>query len=443
MSSKSVNTRIDKLIKNIAIDFDLQKLSKSSARFNLQKLEWFNREYLKMMNLVEFAYRASDFKLKNSFIHNNLESILLKDSVVSNNLEKNNLKNLNSSENLSEEISSEEIPRNFRTGDYVMLVDLKKQKVFANLGISASGQDGKYYLLGGGRELDEEPLDGLVREVKEESDNKIILEKDKIKKICEFRVYSKESWERDGQTFAGKDFNVYFYPLEITDIKTFNLKEDEGNNNGKGWDFDWYDLDQLLEANHFLTYPIWHNFCQKENLECLEPSQKTILSYLGFSLDKNRITTLGQVGEESNCILDWQKPSMEDLKWKQIDVKESLENLKEIFLAIKKMFYDKHAKLENKLLHLAVKNLLKPEKNTKTSPENTQIYSISETLSREWEAEIKLWLSDNQKKPGNYLWPLRVALSGKKQSPSPFDFLTILPRSEVENRIDQVLEYLD
>jgi glutamyl/glutaminyl-tRNA synthetase len=409
MLSKSINSRIDKLIENISKEFDLKSLSKSSARFNLQKLKWFNKEYLKMMNLVEFAYRSSDFKLKNSF--RKIEN-------------------------------QEKSTQNFRIGDYVMLVDIKKQKVFANKSKSPTGQDGDFYLLGGGRESNEKGLESLIREAKEESLNKIILEPQKIQKICDFRVNSQKKWQRDDQSFDGKELNVYFYPIEVEEIKSFVLTEKNEKNQEQNWKFDWYNLNEVLESNNFLTYPIWHNFCLKNNLECLTPSNKIILSYLGFSLDKNRIETLDQISTESDCILNWQKPDKDDVKWKKIETKESLENLKEIYLAIKKMFYDKHTKLENKLLHLAIKNLLSHSLNPKTNPENTQIDLIFASLSKEWEAEIKLWLSDNQKQTGDYLWPLRVALSGKIKSPSPFELLAILSKEEVEYRIHEVLKYL-
>ena len=41
---------------------------------------------------------------------------------------------------------------------------------------------------------------------------------------------------------------------------------------------------------------------------------------------------------------------------------------------------------------------------------------------------------------GELLWPLRVALSGKKFSPGPFDIMTILGKEESLNRIQEVIE---
>ena len=43
---------------------------------------------------------------------------------------------------------------------------------------------------------------------------------------------------------------------------------------------------------------------------------------------------------------------------------------------------------------------------------------------------------------GELLWPLRVALSGKKFSPGPFDIMGVLGKEEVLKRIDIAIEKL-
>lgn len=53
-----------------------------------------------------------------------------------------------------------------------------------------------------------------------------------------------------------------------------------------------------------------------------------------------------------------------------------------------------------------------------------------------WEREIKNYLTQNNKKVGDYLWPLRVGLSGQKQSPSPFEILACLDYQEIKRRIE-------
>ena len=53
-----------------------------------------------------------------------------------------------------------------------------------------------------------------------------------------------------------------------------------------------------------------------------------------------------------------------------------------------------------------------------------------------WEEKIKNYLAENNKKVGDYLWPLRVGLSGQKQSPSPFEILACLDYQETQKRIE-------
>ena len=127
-------------------------------------------------------------------------------------------------------------------------------------------------------------------------------------------------------------------------------------------------------------------------------------------LDKNRITTLSEFGSESVCVFGWVRPSEEDIKWRKISLEESLSNLKEIT------------------------NWVLSERYFKTQ----QNESLS-TNTLNWESIIKKWLMDNNKDVGSYLWPLRVSLSGKQKSPSPFELLSILSKDEVKNRISQII----
>lgn len=53
-----------------------------------------------------------------------------------------------------------------------------------------------------------------------------------------------------------------------------------------------------------------------------------------------------------------------------------------------------------------------------------------------WQREIKNYLAENNKKVGDYLWPLRVGLSGQKQSPSPFEILACLDYEQTKKRIE-------
>jgi len=48
------------------------------------------------------------------------------------------------------------------------------------------------------------------------------------------------------------------------------------------------------------------------------------------------------------------------------------------------------------------------------------------------------WLKDNHKKNGDYLWPLRVALTGLKNSPGPFETAAALGKEESFKRLEKV-----
>jgi glutamyl/glutaminyl-tRNA synthetase len=153
-------------------------------------------------------------------------------------------------------------------------------------------------------------------------------------------------------------------------------------------------------------------------------TQYTPLQYLAYLLDKNRVTVLSEVGSESECVLNWRKPGVDDLKWKKISLEESLSNLKEI----SQIVLESHKTLQDKQTQLYDSVL-------------TDDVDVNfENLVKDHETLIKQWLQDNQKDVGSYLWPLRVCLSGKIKSPSPFELLAILPTKEVESRIHSCLD---
>ncbi len=70
------------------------------------------------------------------------------------------------------------------------------------------------------------------------------------------------------------------------------------------------------------------------------------------------------------------------------------------------------------------------------------VYNIEEKTSKEIEQIIKSKIQEDNRKPGYVLWPLRVALSGKERSPSPFEILAILNKSQSLTRIDTALKIL-
>lgn len=56
------------------------------------------------------------------------------------------------------------------------------------------------------------------------------------------------------------------------------------------------------------------------------------------------------------------------------------------------------------------------------------------------EAQLKQYIAEHKLDTGSVLWPLRVALSGKKQSPSPFQLLWVLSPAEISVRLTNALK---
>jgi len=388
-NTQIVDNRLNKLIANLADDFSLEKLSKSPARFDLQKLTWFNREYLKMMSLDEFCTRAAQLKL-----------------------------------------DQRTTDKNLRVGDYVYLVDLKTQKTYVQImDFDNLGVDGfRYHQLGGGREIGEDSMSGLIRETLEETDGKLQLDPTKIINIAQYEIIydtPRESSDPDTdgrKRYDGKVHNIYFYELDQNQL--LNQINSEGEN------YQWLDLTQVLARNHYINFPIWKHFCQENNLVCVEPNHQILTQYLAWQLDKNRVSLLTEFGSESQTILDWQKPELAEIAWKKITEEQSLANLKEIQIVIENFY--KSVELDIKQEQEILFEIVKKEIYFKT--ENGIEIALT-NLASKWETELKKWLVENGKEAGSYLWPLRVALSGRQKSPSPFELLAILSFEEMQKRL--------
>ncbi len=58
------------------------------------------------------------------------------------------------------------------------------------------------------------------------------------------------------------------------------------------------------------------------------------------------------------------------------------------------------------------------------------------------EGKLKEWIAATGKTSGEILWPMRVALSGREASPSPFDIAGILGKEETLKRIEEAIRKL-
>ncbi len=157
---------------------------------------------------------------------------------------------------------------------------------------------------------------------------------------------------------------------------------------------------------------------------------------------------------DSYCITQWQKPEMEVLTWKKLSLEESLNNLKEIggYLTSADLWQKFYLELNSKLKNSDFGQKIAEQKNDIDPNSKDEYYkNILKFWQKSsldlwvavatdfWEKEIKAWLAENSKSLGDYLWPLRVCLSGQKQSPSPFELLACLDRDELDYRIKTCL----
>ena len=131
-----------------------------------------------------------------------------------------------------------------------------------------------------------------------------------------------------------------------------------------------------------------------------------------FILDKNRAVTTHDIPGESEVITDWKVPEIDLVIWKKNTAEDTIETLtacKEVLALVPQ--YKEEDTFETKVLF--------------------------------WEENIKAWLAHNGvEKFGAWLSPLRISLSGKKQSPSPFEILALINSQESLRRIDRVIEAL-
>lgn len=128
-------------------------------------------------------------------------------------------------------------------------------------------------------------------------------------------------------------------------------------------------------------------------------NQETLKKYI--SLAQDRMKKLFDIVELTEFLFALPNYEHELLCWKTQGIKDAKNNLREIALEL---------------------NKIKDEDWTKENLEKV----------------IFAWLKASDKKTGEYLWPLRVSLSGLKNSPGPFEIAWALGKSETLERIEHV-----
>ncbi len=120
-----------------------------------------------------------------------------------------------------------------------------------------------------------------------------------------------------------------------------------------------------------------------------------------ISLAQDRLKKLSDIVKLTDFLFNLPDYSIKLLTWKNISLEKTLINLKEI---------------------------------------TSELQKIEEThWNKEYlEKTILAWIKKNNQKNGDYLWPLRVALTGLKNSPGPFEVAEALGKVETLKRINQI-----
>lgn len=189
-----------------------------------------------------------------------------------------------------------------------------------------------------------------------------------------------------------------WHPKSDQEFFTLQELEKEFSVSGMGVSPAVFDLEKLDFYNSYYLR-------QKTNQELLElcrhylPNNFEEEFLLGVvSLAKDRLKKISDITELSGFFFELPNYDSSLLAWKTLSVSDSISNLRELKVV-----------LENKSFVWNKKNL---------------------------EELVFSWIKENDKKNGDYLWPLRVALSGEKNSPSPFEIAAVLGREESLNRIN-------
>ncbi len=198
-----------------------------------------------------------------------------------------------------------------------------------------------------------------------------------------------------------------WHPKNNQEIWSLNELEQKFSVKGLSASPAMFDLEKL---NYFNSYYIRQKSITELSKLCLPYLTKAGRKindkkklYKIISLFKDRLKKLEEIVVLSDFIFKQDEYDSQLLIWKSLSLKEVKANLQEIREELNKFNEEQWTK----------ENL---EKN------------------------IINWIKSNNYKNGDYLWPLRVSLTGLKNSPSPFEVLDILGKKESLVRIEQALK---
>lgn len=143
----------------------------------------------------------------------------------------------------------------------------------------------------------------------------------------------------------------------------------------------------------------------KESLEKLATGEKDREEILEkyIALAQDRLKKLTDITDLTNFLFSLPDYDKQLLSWKTLSVENARENLKVLRTELEK---------------------ISEEKWTKENLETT----------------IMGWIKDTGRKNGDYLWPMRVSLTGLKNSPGPFEVAAALGKKESLIRIGKAID---
>ena len=214
--------RMINLYQNILQDFDLSKLQKSPARFSLQKLQWFNTQYIKMLSPYEYYYLIS------------------KDQLI----KKENREG-----------------SNYRVGDYAYIIDFAKQELYGghkNMPLGTDGMDWLFYPMGGGRIDGQDGKTSLIRELKEESNSSIIVEPNQLIESVQINMPLRRLWNTKRGMFVGKTMNIYVIPV----TKDHVMPSVNNENYTRDYSNTWGSLQEVIENSKYFNFGLYQLRCR-------------------------------------------------------------------------------------------------------------------------------------------------------------------------------------
>lgn len=159
---------------------------------------------------------------------------------------------------------------------------------------------------------------------------------------------------------------------------------------------DWFNKEYIKKLTNGELLNLVKPFLIKDKIMIENLSDEKLIKIL--NLEKERITKLADFGEAIKFIFDLKDYSRELLVWKKSDLIDAKNKLKETLEILEKI------------------------ENIDWNKENL-------------EKEIFAFIKNKNYGVGDVLWPLRVALSGQQNSPSPFEIAEVLEKKESLKRI--------